>query len=352
MSDTLINTTAARLFRDAAGEQVYRADLWSSLRELGFVHIAVPERLGGGGMRKADTAIVVRHAAANNTFLPLAETMVAGWLLADQGIEVPSSRLTVATRGTLVAEQSQGDVRISGKLANVPWLDLAEEVLTVAKVDGQFSLFRLQGPFPVVAQRRNLADEPRATLHYEGMRIPHDDIVPLADPQAQDDMLLFLAVLRAAQLVGAMQRALDIAIEYANVRVQFGRPIGRFQAIQHSLAEAVGHYAAGLAATEAALAALDEPGRDRHLLTVAAAKARTSEAATHVAAVTHQVLGAIGFTREHELQLSTRRLWSWREEAGDEAFWNERLGRLGTRLGSGKLWALLSTIGHAVGEAP
>ena len=108
-------------------------------------------------------------------------------------------------------------------------------------------------------------------------------------------------------------------------RKQFGRPIGKFQAIQQMLADAAGQYAAAAAAADLAAAGL----RHRRLrVRVAIAKARVGEAAGKVAEVCHQVHGAMGFTQEHPLHFATRRLWSWRDEFGHEAYWQERIGRM------------------------
>ncbi|MBV9758703.1 MAG: acyl-CoA dehydrogenase, partial [Alphaproteobacteria bacterium] len=131
---------------------------------------------------------------------------------------------------------------------------------------------------------------------------------------------------------------LDYALDYANQRKQFGRPIGKFQAVQHMLAEGAGHYAAAAAAAEMAAEAFGTPGFD---FAVAVAKARAGEAAGKVAEVAHQVHGAMGFTQEHPLHFATRRLWSWRDEFGNEAYWQERIGRLVCARGGDALWPLL-----------
>jgi acyl-CoA dehydrogenase len=80
------------------------------------------------------------------------------------------------------------------------------------------------------------------------------------------------------------------------------------------------------------------PGFD---FAVAVAKARAGEAAGKVAEVVHQVHGAMGFTQEHPLHFATRRLWSWRDEFGNEAYWQERIGRLVCARGGDALWPLL-----------
>ncbi|HEX7913678.1 MAG TPA: acyl-CoA dehydrogenase family protein, partial [Paraburkholderia sp.] len=134
---------------------------------------------------------------------------------------------------------------------------------------------------------------------------------------------LIQAFIYAAQLGGAFTAAFDLTLEYANQRQQFGRPIGKFQAIQHQLALMAEQIFSARMAIE-----LSVP---KHRLAldvnrVAVAKARTSEAAVRVSAVAHAVHGAIGFTEEFDLQLLTRRINAWRLAAGSESYWFGKLG--------------------------
>jgi acyl-CoA dehydrogenase len=187
---------------------------------------------------------------------------------------------------------------------------------------------------------RNLAFEPRETLDLGGVVVPPEAVRPAPPALAgEEGLLLPGAFLRAQQMVGAMERCLNHALAYANERVQFGRPIGRFQAIQHMLAIAAGHFAA---ATAAADAAAESFGTPRFALDTAVAKGRCGEAAAQVAATAHQVHGAMGFTQEHPLHFATRRLWSWRDEFGSEAEWYERLGRIVAARGGDALWPMLA----------
>ena len=137
--------------------------------------------------------------------------------------------------------------------------------------------------------------------------------------------------LRSALMAGAIERSLALAVEYANLRVQFGRPIGKFQAVQQNIAVLATQAAAARAAAEAGSEAIDEwlDGVGEPLtqsIAAASAKIRTGEASGQACAIAHQVFGAIGFTEEHELHRFTKRLWSWRDECGNEAFWSRDLG--------------------------
>ena len=143
-------------------------------------------------------------------------------------------------------------------------------------------------------------------------------------------------------MAGALGEVLDMTVRYSQERVQFGRPIGKFQAIQQNLAVLAGQAAAAGAAADLAQEAA---AKGFNPLTIAAAKARAGEAASIGAAIAHQVHGAIGFTQEHRLNHRTRRLWSWRDEFGSEAIWNRLVGEIAAKTGGEQLWATITAAG-------
>ena len=126
-----------------------------------------------------------------------------------------------------------------------------------------------------------------------------------------------------SKLSGALMAVFQRTLQYANERNQFGRPIGKFQAIQHQLAVMSEH---AFAARMAAQLGCSGEGIAPVRLRVAVAKARTSEAALVVAELGHSIHGAIGFTEEYDLQLLTRRLHAWRQTAGTESYWHDVAG--------------------------
>lgn len=132
------------------------------------------------------------------------------------------------------------------------------------------------------------------------------------------------AVMTAAQIVGALERVLDLCVTFVNQREQFGRPIGKFQAVQHQLAVMAEHVAAARIAAQIGCQGV---GLQPDPLQAAVAKSRASEAAALVAPMAHAVHGAIGVTAEFDLQLFTRRLHQWRGEYGSELAWQRVLGR-------------------------
>ena len=262
-----------------------------------------------------------RHAAP----IPVAETMVGALLCHAAGVETPDGPLTVHAPAW---EPGDAD---SAALPRVPWARFASVVL-IASTGGGLALYRPVG----VVEGANLAGEPR------------DDVTqgsPLStarDPSGPVDASSLMALARAAQLRGAMERVLAMTVAYASEREQFGRPLKRFQAIQHHLAEIGGEAAATGAAVDAAAQACTP-------FALAAAKARASQAAGAVARLAHQVHGAIGYTVEHDLHVWTTRLWAWRDEYGNEAHWWHELGAEAARGGGAALWTTMVTAGASEG---
>jgi acyl-CoA dehydrogenase len=344
MSDTLVREVAAKLFADLVPPKVvndaeagaFPAELWRSLNEAGF-----PDALAAGAETPGDlagitnAAAILREAGRHAAPVPLAETMLARWLLAGAGIKAPEAPLTlapVARDGGFALKREGAGWRLAGRAAGVPWARDAAGIVVVA--DGQVMLVA-----PTAADIRpgkSYAGEPRDDLSI--------DAAVAAKPLAAgvDAALLYRlgALLRAVMMAGALDEVLTLTVQYANDRVQFGRPIAKFQAIQQQLAVLAEQVAASGVVAAAAVEVAAAKGD--FAFAVAVAKARVGEAASKVAEIAHQVHGAIGFTHEHRLHHLTRRLWSWRDEFGVESEWQQELGRIAAARGGDGLWQLLS----------
>jgi acyl-CoA dehydrogenase len=273
--------------------------------------------------------------------LPLPETMLAAALWTEAGgtIEPGSASLAPVVPGDAIGIERRADgFALSGRAARVPWGTRVDRILLHTRDAAGAGYLALLPRGAAPAQTvRNLANEPRDTLVLDGVTLPSTVVRP-APPGCAEGFLPLGALARALQMVGAMERCLDYALAYAMERQQFGRPIGKFQAVQHMLADAAGQYAAAAAAAELAVEAFWGAGFD---FAAAIAKARVGEAAGRVAEVCHQVHGAIGFTQEHPLHFATRRLWSWRDEFGHETYWQDRVGRAVCGAGGEALWPML-----------
>ncbi len=312
----LLIDTAERIFADHCDKTVLDAaergefpeSLWKVVRENGFHELAMAD----SGVDLKDAFAVLRVAGRHALPLPMAEILLANRWLQN------ASELTVIGR-------LEG-----GRIADVPWAQAAQRVLGIDWDSGA----GVSAPVSAEAIEtdRNVAAEPRDNL-------PAADATQLGLNEPAFEML---ALGRVAAMAGCLERILELSLQYASEREQFGRPISKFQAIQHNLAVVAGEVAAASRAADAAIDALEG---DRFALEVAAAKARVGEAAGIVAESAHQVHGAMGFTHEHQLHHFTRRVWAWRDEYGNEAFWQQRLGQHLAGIGADKVWDFLATRG-------
>jgi acyl-CoA dehydrogenase len=325
---------------DPAGNG-FDAALWATLEETGLARLTLPASAGGAGATLIESAVVLRAAGAHAARVPLAETdLLAGWLLTAAGLPVPDGPLTLGAGNLELSRPANRSARrAAGTLRRVPW---ARAAAAVAVLAGQ-EVVVLEPDALTIEDGANLAEEPRDTVVVDGPAA-----VAVLSAPAGDELRLRAAFGRAQLLAGAATGALAAAVRYAGTRAQFGRPVGKFQAVQQQLALAAAEVAAATAAATAAARVADADGftASSARLAVAVAKSRASEAAGEVARVAHQVHGAIGFTREHDLRLLTTRLWAWRDEDGSEAEWNQLIGALSLdavrRDGADGLWPLIT----------
>jgi acyl-CoA dehydrogenase len=277
----------------------------------------------------------VRAAGRHSLPLPLPETLLANALLGECGLDAINAPLGIAGSGELTLQQG----RISGTLHDVPWGRHVRHVVAITR-----------GPEPAVvlldaadatrALRQNVAGEPRDDLDFD--KAACLSCVPLPADMPADVLLLGGALIRSAQIAGALENVLELTLRYATERVQFGKPIGSFQALQQQIAVLSEHAAAASVAAECAFACSLDGAAGFPVLPVAAAKVCCADAISLATSTAHTVHGAIGFTHEHALHLSTRRLWSWRSEFGNATVWSQRLGQAVCAAGASSLWPAIT----------
>jgi acyl-CoA dehydrogenase len=289
---------------NAGGGASSRAQtLWQHLDNAGFADALVPEAQGGAGLSLSEVFPVLLLCGQHAVPVPLVQTMFARALLAQGGVDVPRGSITLASARTDADGGLLCDAVAGGRVADA----------VLVSHDGHAHLMKVSD---ATASASSFALD--ATLHWSAA-------AKAAAPRlaTAPDVQLFTACINAAQLAGALLEVFNRTLQYANDRIQFGRPIGKFQAIQHQLSVISEH---AFAARMAAQLGCSAPGIVPDRLRVAVAKARTSEAALEVAGLSHSVHGAIGFTQEFDLQLFTRRLHHWRQTGGSESHWHSVVG--------------------------
>jgi acyl-CoA dehydrogenase len=344
----MIESVADGIFSDHGARDPVHAlrgaadgQLWETLRQSGFTRIGTAEEACGDGGSLPEAATVVRVAARWAAPIPLAEAVLVGYpSLAQAGISAPVGGMLTAGLGTLRARQVADGWALNGMIDRVAFGAAVGHIVAPALSDGGSPVLAvLPVPDLKTVPGRNLADEPRDSVAVDTV-VPGESAAGIT-PELAEEFRLRGALSRSVLIVGGLDALVPLAVRHATTRHQFGRPLSAFQAVQHHVVVAAAEAAAARAAVDAAVEACQDgfaaPGAR---LAVAAAKIRTAQAAGVAAAAAHQVHGAIGMTREHELHLITTRLWSWRAEWGGEAAWARELGRMALAADTG-LWDLL-----------
>jgi acyl-CoA dehydrogenase len=309
--------------------------LWRALSEAELTRVGIDPAYGGSGGGRAEAAELVRITGYTAAPVPLAETgFIAGPALVAAGLPLPDGPLAVASLpGELTAVRRGSRWRLTGITRAVAWARVAEAVVALAGSEEGLVLVAIPASAATVVAGRNLAGEPRDTVVVASVEV---DGALAAESGLDGDVWREQGgVARALQIAGALERALELTVAHATSRVQFGRPIARFQAVSQLIARLGEEVAQARMAAEVAVLGV---GSDD----AAISKIIAGEAATRGAALAHQVHGAMGMTRECDLQWFTRRLWSWRDEFGGETSWARSLGRAVGRRGAEDLWDLIT----------
>nr|WP_064569530.1 acyl-CoA dehydrogenase family protein [Gordonia sp. LAM0048] len=297
--------------------------LWRALVDAGFTALDVPETAGGQGADLADALTVLDTLTEAGAVTPYAEhALLAAWLAGSIGHPVDEATAAVAVVEDAIVSRDGDRVLLSGKSIGVPHATTADTVVVLATTtdDVTIAIVDRDGP--------GLQVEPGTDL----MGLDHGDIVfddvepsfTAPAPVTADDLRMRGALVYSVGLAAAARALRERTVRYATERVQFGRPLAKFQAIQQTLA----HMAALTTSMEtSARAATDAASGDPATArdAIAAAKIVTSRHAHEVAAAAHQIHGAIGFTAEHPLGRFTTALWTWRDRYGTEHDWSAHL---------------------------
>ena len=316
-------------------ERGYSPDLWRKMAEQGWSGLIVPEAYGGVGMTYLDLVILVEEfgralvpgpfipncvatialldaasEAQKQAYLPAIAAGSQMWTLA---FTEPSGRFDAA--GVRLAARRDGDSYVlNGTKLFIRDSHVVDKLVVVARTAGSgadgISLFAVDARAPGVRHTpvRTIASDKQNEVKLEDVRVPASDLLgeegkawPVFQRIAQK-----ATVIECAYLVGLSQMAFDITLNYTKERVQFGRPIATFQALQHRAADAATDVDSSRYVTYKAAWAIaeEEPDVDEQ---VHLAKAWVSEASRRVVAAAQQMHGGIGFTKDYKIQLYFRR---------------------------------------------
>ncbi|HEX4539480.1 MAG TPA: acyl-CoA dehydrogenase family protein [Acidimicrobiales bacterium] len=295
----------------------WSTERWTKLAALGVTGLTVPESHGGLGMDELSLVLVLEESGRAGLPEPIVDTTAVGApLLAEVGSD--------DLRERWLRPVAAGQAILGVGLAGYPYVDHAgsADLLLLQRGDEVHAV----APDQVTMFEQPSLDGARrlATVEWEprvGTRLADGERAAAAVESALDRG----ALATAAQLLGVSQQLINLAVQHARHRVQFGQPIGAFQAVKHMLADALLRLelARPVVYRAAYSVARDEPER---ALDVSMAKAYASDAATLASRVALQTHGAIGYTWEHDLHLWMKRGWALAASWGDAAWHRARVG--------------------------
>ena len=284
------------------------AGLWQALADSGFADLLVPEQPGlsaGAGLGWGEAWQVLFAAGRHAVCVPFGQTLYARAVLADLGQAVNDQHsVAISGFGRVTA---QGSLTAQGVSA----VGLADEVLIQA---GETVYHSARADCALEAIGNSGCFDANVVMVKP---VPIGSLPPGALAQGQ-------ALVLAVQLAGAADRVLEMTLGYANDRSQFGKPIGRFQAVQQQITEMAERvYALRLASQ----LGCQTTGWQPHPLQAALAKSHTSAGAQRIASIAHAVHGAIGVTQDYDLQIYTRKLYEWARSGAGAQYWARQLGQ-------------------------
>lgn len=308
-----------------AREGQWLAGVWAEVEEMGLPLALLTEEQGGFGLTLAEAGESLRLLGLHAVPLPVAETMAANHLLAAAELPLAEGPATLARADDLTVAGG----KLTGTVERVAW---GEQLDCLAVAVGD-TLYRVpRSGWTIAEPGLSLNFHPRPTVRIDwtvdaSAPLPY---CPLAGG----------STVRAYQIAGALEAALDMTLSHTATRVQFGKPLQKNQVVQHELAKLAGELACATAAADLAGEALARGD----VLGVAAGSLRAREAATAGASIATQMHGAIGFTREHRLHLYTTALWAWRDEFGGQVMWAKLLGQAALDAGGPGYWPMVTEL--------
>jgi alkylation response protein AidB-like acyl-CoA dehydrogenase len=328
--DGLAPSTRVRTVVNAGGGIDH--GLWKSMVEQGWTAVEVPEDRGGLGLGTVEVAVLLEEIGRHVAPAPFAATLLALGAFERAGRDDWVERLAAGEvvgcvswsrpgRGSLRASAGE---RLTGSTDPAAFAPSADVAVVNAETGEGTALFAVE-----LDEQHRPGREPAMDMTRELGWLRFDDTpaVPLGGRDAADALLDRGATFAAAEMLGGASRAMDMAVEYAKDRVQFGRPIGSFQAVKHRCADMLVDVE-GMRSTAYWAAWCIGAGHEDGPVAASTAKIWCSDASRRVMTSALQVHGGIGFTWEHDLHLFLKRAQLDQLSFGDAAFHRQRLADL------------------------
>ena len=339
------DTYVRAMEEDARG---YTPDMWQKIAEQGWLGLIFPEEYGGVGLTYLDLSVLLEEMGRALLPGPFFSTIVMGGMaIMDAGTDEqkrrflpqicdgqhivtlaltePSARWDAAGIQTAAAQNADGSWTLNGTKLFVPNAHVADTYIVAARTgdaERDITLFFVPGDADGVTQTllKTIASDRQSEITLDGVSLPAEAALGEVNKgwDTIEKVLAWGAIGKCAEMVGGAEQVLEMTVEYAKQRTQFGRPIGSFQAIQHHCANMATDVEGSRYITYQAAWLLSEG--EAAAQEVAMAKAWVSDAYRRICALGHQCHGAIGFTKEHNMQLYSRRAKAAELAFGDTDF--------------------------------
>lgn len=322
MVEKLFADLSAKSGPDSCSDDAFDKD-WQALEGLGLTRLMLPEEAGGFAGNWEDTGPVLKALGAHGLALPLGENILAQYWLHSLGQDCPEGIIQFA----FAHSEATDDLVVP----NMQWAAQTQWIMVLEP--DQWSLRSAE----ILPEQNDCGNTTRQRVTVKCSKASAIAEGPLKG--GQHPYFAEAALMRACQIAGAIGTMLRMTISHALDRSQFGKPLARFQAIQHQLAILAEENAAASCAADSACqaAVAGEAGFE-----MAAAKYRASRAATIAADIAHQIHGAIGFTREFSLHRFSQPAQAWAREYGNEQHWVQWLGGFALAARPEPLWHWLT----------
>jgi alkylation response protein AidB-like acyl-CoA dehydrogenase len=333
----------------------YSPEIWKEMAGLGWMGLALPEKYGGSDMSFLDLAMLLEEMGRACLPGPYFSTVILGGLpILDIGSEeqkdaylpklasgeaiftlaLTEPSASYEADGIETKAEAAGDsYTLNGTKLFVADAHIADYMLVVArtgaKAEEGITIFIVEGKSPGISHKalKTIANDKLCEVVFKGVKVPRENILGELNkgwPEVKK-IIQRAAVAKCCEMVGCIQQALDMTVDYAKERKQYDRPIGSFQVIQHYCADMATDVDGTRLSTYQAAWRLSQglPCAKE----VAIAKAWAGEACQRVMALAHQIHGAIGVTIDHDLQYYTRRAKAAEVSFGDASFHREAVAQ-------------------------
>jgi alkylation response protein AidB-like acyl-CoA dehydrogenase len=327
----------------------YSPDLWRKMADLGWVGLGLPSQFGGGDGTIIDQIVLMEEIGRAMLPSPILSSSVrCGQLILNTGNDAQKQKwlppmaggqavfavayaeagITMSTPITTTLKRDGKDYVANGSKFTVPFGASVDYIIIGAQGEEglTFGIVESKAPGITVKPLKSVANDPRCQVGFKNVKVSADNVLPGGEPFRQ--MLDYAALCGCGEMLGRAQKVLELVVDYGKTRVQFGRPIGAFQAVQHQCADLrVAIDAATLLIYNAATAMLEgRPCAEE----VSLAKAKCNEMSRFSTFVGHGIFAGYSYTVEHDMQLYSSRNKLAESSMGNSTY---HLGRIADQMG-------------------